>query len=168
MTSTSLTLAGAAIGLAIGYLNLRTWWKSGRNPKDLLPFAGMFLLGSVSTMCAGGVLGWLAGCSAAGLNKAGQKAISSTTGSSAGALTHGSLGALDENGAVVVFLATVAAGAAWKAAGKLDKRRMFGGAVCGSSLTLVAGVAGALVWLPGVVNALGLSLRTALEGGGIL
>ncbi|MGW1071547.1 hypothetical protein [Streptomyces sp. NPDC002537] len=168
MTSTPLTYTGAAISLAIGYLNLRPWWKSGRDPKQLLPFAGMFLLGSVSTMCAGGILGWLSGCSATGLNKAGEKAVSSATGSSPGALAHGSLGALDQNGAVVVFLATVAAGAAWKAAGKLDKRRMASGAVCGSSLTLTAGVAGALAWLPGVVNAAGLSLRTALEGGGIL
>lgn len=168
MTTTQLTLAGAAISLAVLYLNLRPWWKGGRDPKQLLPFGGMFLLGSVSTMCTGGVLGWLAGCSATGVNKIGDKAVPATTGTRSGALAHGSLGALDENGAVVVFLATVVAAAAWKAAGKLDKRRMFGGAVCGSTLTLTAGVAGALVWLPGMVNSMGLSLRTALEGAGVL
>ncbi|MFF4403808.1 hypothetical protein [Streptomyces sp. NPDC001404] len=165
MTTTQLTFPGAAVGLALMYLSLRTWWKGGRHPKDLLPFAGMFLLGSLSTMCAGGVLGWLAGCSAVGVNQGGAKAVGVTTGTQSGALAHGSLGALTPDGAVIVFLCSVAAGAAWKAAGKLDKRKMIAGGVCGATLTLTAGVAGALVWLPGVVNTLGASLRTALGGG---
>ncbi|WP_367138879.1 MULTISPECIES: hypothetical protein [Streptomyces] len=169
ITETSITLAGSAVSVGIAYLNLRPWWKGGRNPKDLLPFGGYFLLGSVSTMCAGGALGWLSGCSAAGVNRAGNAAVHGTTGTApSGALTHGSLGALSPEGAVVVFIATLAAGAAWKAAGKADRRRMIGGAVCGSTLTLTAGVAGALVWLPGVVNGLGAGLRAALEAAGIL
>ncbi|MEV4440337.1 hypothetical protein AB0K09_15200 [Streptomyces sp. NPDC049577] len=169
MTDTTLSLAGATVSLGVVYLNLRPWWKGGRAPKDLLPFGGYFLLGSVSTMCTGGVLGWLAGCSAAGVNHAGRQAVHGATGSApSGALTHGSLGPLTPEGAVIVFLATVAAGLAWKAAGKLDRRRMVGGAVCGSTLTMTAGVAGALFWLPDAVNSLGLSLRTVLEGGGLL
>ncbi|RLU81102.1 hypothetical protein CTZ27_33205 [Streptomyces griseocarneus] len=165
---TSLTFPGAGLSLGITYLNLRPWWKGGRKWKDLMPFAGAFLLGAVSTMCVGGLLGLLAGCSAVGVNTAGDKAVGGATGQHSGALAHGSLGALTPDGAVVVFLATVAAAAAWKAASKGDQRRMLGGVVCGASLTLTAGVAGALHWLPAAVNMLGVSGRTLLEGGGIL
>lgn len=164
----SLTLAGSAVSIGIIYLNLRPWWKSGRNPKDLAPFAGNFFLGSVSTMCTGGVLGWLAGCSATGVNKAGDTIVHGATGTSGAAIAHGSLGDLTPEGAVVVFLATVASAAAWKAAGKADKRRMIGGAVSGASLTATAGVSGALYWLPAAVNGVGAGLRTGLEGGGLL
>ncbi|MEU1309492.1 hypothetical protein ABZ419_11435 [Streptomyces cinnamoneus] len=167
--NTTLTLAGAGLDLGILYLNIRPWWKGGRNPKDLAHFGGSFALGSVSTMCAGGVLGWLAGCSAAGLNRAGNTTLHGATGATpGGAIAHGSLGTLTQEGAVVVLIATVVAGAAWKVAGKADRRRMAGGALCGSSLTLTAGVAGALSWLPAAVNGLGAALRTGLEGGGLL
>ncbi|MEU7044955.1 hypothetical protein AB0A77_28405 [Streptomyces varsoviensis] len=169
MTTTQLTLAGAAISLAVLYLNVRPWWKGGRNPKDLLPFGGMFLLGAISTACTGGLLGWLAGCTAIGVNTAGNKAVHATVGSAQGsALAHGVLGSLSQEGGVVVFVAAVAAAAAWKAAAKTDKRKMAGGAICGASLTLTAGVAGALSWLPDVANALGLWARTGLEGAGVL
>ncbi|MFI9200174.1 hypothetical protein [Streptomyces sp. NPDC053048] len=163
--NTTITLAGAGIDLSILYLNLKPWWKGGRNPKDLAPFGGYFLLGSVSTMCAGGVLGWLASCSAAGVNRVGDTVVHGTTGAApGGAIAHGSLGALTSEGGVVVLLATVAAGAAWRLSGKADRRRMVGGAVCGTSLTFTAGVAGALYWLPGAVNGLGATLRSGLEG----
>ncbi|MCF3101438.1 hypothetical protein IPZ58_07570 [Streptomyces roseoverticillatus] len=166
--NTELTLAGSALSAGIVYLNLRPWWKSGRNPKDLIPFGGPFLLGSVSTMCTGGILGWLAGCSATGINKTGDTLVHGATGTNGAAITHGSLGALTPEGGVVVFLATVACGTAWKAAGKADKRRMAGGALTGASLTLTAGVANALSWLPSVVNGLGSGLRSGMEGTGIL
>ncbi|MBH1938945.1 hypothetical protein I5Q34_32590 [Streptomyces sp. AV19] len=162
--NTDLTLAGSAVSIGITYLNLRPWWKGGRSPKDLLPFSGSFLLGSTATMCTGGILGWLAGCSATSANKAGGTVVRGTTGTEGGAIAHGSLGALTPDGGVVVFLTTIAVGAAWRAAGKADRRRMAGGAFCGTSLTFTAGVAGALSWLPGAVNGLGATLRSGLEG----
>jgi len=56
----------------------------------------------------------------------------------------------------------------YKAAGKQDKRRLIGGAYVGSVLCLTAGVAGALSWLPGALNAAGDGVVSAVEGAGIL
>ncbi|MEU5608436.1 hypothetical protein AB0H03_06710 [Streptomyces sparsogenes] len=168
MTTYQLTFAGAAISLAVLYLNLRPWWKGGRNPKDLLPFGGAALLGALSTVCTGGLLGWLAGCSAQGANTAGEKAVPGTTGTQGAALARGTLDQLTPEGGVVVFLLTIAVGAMWKAAGKQDRRRMAGGAFCGATLCLTAGVAGALSGLPDAANNLGAGLKAALEGQGVL
>lgn len=168
MTTTQLTFAGAAISLAVLFLNLRPWWKGGRDPKALIPFGVSFILGALATVCTGGLLGWLAGCSAVGANTAGNKAVPGTTGTSDAALARGSLGALTPEGGVVVFLLAIGVFAAFKAAGKSDKRRMVGGGFCGATLCLTAGIAGTLDFLPGVANSIGAGLRSALEGGGLL
>lgn len=168
MTTYQLTFAGAAISLGVLYLNLRPWWKGGRNPKDLLPFGGAALLGALSTVCTGGLLGWLAGCSTTGANTAGEKGVPGATGTNSGALAKGSLGQLTPEGGVIVFLLAVTVAAMWKAAGKQDRKRMYGGAFCGSTLCMTAGVAGMLGGLPSAANNLGDGLRAALEGQGIL
>lgn len=165
---TQLTIGGLAIALAVLWANLRPWWKGGRAPKDLIPFGSGFGLGALSTICAGGLLGWLAGCSAGVTNTLGEKAVPGATGTQSSALSKGSLGNLTPEGGAVVFLLTIALVIAWKAAGKLDKRRMFGGLVCGSTLCLTVGVAGLLAWLPQTINAIGQYGRTAIEGGGLL
>lgn len=169
MTSTSLTLAGLALSLAIFYANFRPWWKGSREAKLLIPFGSGFGLGALGTMCGGGILGWLAGCSAHLANTGGDKGVKGVTGtSSAAAVTHGDLGQLTPEGAVIVFLLTVGTVLAWRAAGKKDKRRMVGGGFCGATLCLTAGVAGMLSWLPDAINQLGQVLRGAVEGAGIL
>lgn len=169
MTATGLTLTGLAISLGVVYLNLRPWWKGGHEAKQLIPFGEGFLLGALSTICTGGVLGWLAGCSVQGANIGGGKVVSKVTGAGEGAaLTRGDLGQLTPEGAIIVFLLFVACVLAWKTAGKKDKRRMIGGGFCGATLCVTAGVAGALVWLPDVINMGGDQLRAAAEGAGIL
>lgn len=165
---TQLTLGGLAIALAVLYANLRPWWKGGRDPKQLAPFGSGFALGALATICAGGLLGWLAGCSAGVTNTVGDKAVPGTTGTTSGALTKGSLGQLTAEGGVVVFLLAVGVVLAWKAAGKLDKRRIAGGMICGTTLCLTAGVAGLLAWLPQVINGAGAAGRAAIEGAGLL
>ncbi|MDJ0460607.1 hypothetical protein [Streptomyces sp. H27-C3] len=168
-TATTLTLTGLAISLAVMYANLRPWWKGGHEGKALIPFGNGFALGAVSTICTGGLLGWLAGCSAGVANGAGDKSVSAVTGSaSSGALTRGSLGSLTPEGAVIVFLVTIGTVIAWKAAGKADKKRIAGGAFCGSTMCLTAGVAGLLAFLPQLLNEAGAQLRTTAEGAGLL
>ncbi|MDX2922079.1 hypothetical protein [Streptomyces sp. NE06-03C] len=167
--ATSLTLTGLAISLAVLWANFRPWWKGTREFKQLIPFGQGFLLGAVSTVCTGGILGWLAGCSAGAANSGGERGVQAMTGSaSSGALTKGSLGNLSPEGAVIVFLLTIGVGIAWKAAGKAEKKRTTGGAFVGATLCITAGVASLLNWLPGTLNQLGEQLVTAIQGAGIL
>lgn len=166
---TALSLFGLTISLAVLGANLRTWWKSpGRDPKTLGPFAGGFTLGALATVCAGGVLGLLAGCGTDLTNTAGGRAVGGTTGSTDSTLASGTLGTLTPEGAMVVFLLTVGVVITWRAAGKEIKRRMAGGLLCGATLCATAGIASLLNWLPGTANAIGQGIRAAVEGGGIL
>lgn len=169
-TTAGLSLAGLALTLAVTWANLRPWWKGSRDPKALAPFGSGFLLGALSTMCTGGLMGWLAGCTPGVTNGVGDKAVAAVTGRGGSTtLAHGSLGALEPNGAILVFLATVAIVLGWRAAGKQDKKRTFGGALVGTTLCVTAGVASLLNWLPALVNQGGDQLVAAVNGfGGIL
>ncbi|MFD5027017.1 hypothetical protein [Streptomyces sp. NPDC058373] len=167
--TTGITLAGLALSLAIFWANFRPWWKGSREVKQLLPFGQGFLLGAVSTVCAGGILGWLAGCAATAANQGGDKATVGLTGSNSTApLARGTLGDLTPEGAILVVLLTVGVILAWKAAGKAEKKRLAGGAFVGATLCLTAGVASLLSWLPAALNDGGGYLRAAIEGAGIL
>ncbi|GCD46131.1 hypothetical protein [Streptomyces paromomycinus] len=168
-TATSLSLGGLALSLVIAYANLWPWWKSGHDPKKLIPFGEGLALGSVSTICAGGLLGVLAGCSAGAGNTVGDKTLSGVTGVQGGAaFGRGDLGHLTPEGAVVVLLMTVGVVLAWRAAGKNDKKKIAGGVFVGTTLSLTAGVAGLLGFLPDAINMIGQQGRATLEGAGIL
>lgn len=164
-TQTSATLAGCAVAFAILFLNLRKWWTGGRALKDLIPTIQGFVTGALGTACAGGLAGWLAGCTRQAANTGGDKVISGTTGTGAGrAVASGSIGQLTAEGAVVVFLLFLALFASYKAASKEDKGRLIGTLIAGFILCATAGVAGALRGLPDLANSLGLSIGNALSG----
>lgn len=165
-TADSVTLGCLGIALLIFYANARKWWNGGRNVKDIAPYAGSFLFGAIATCCAGGLLGWLAGCSAGAGNVVGDKAVPGATGTQAsGPLASGDIGSLTSEGGVIVFVATGALVFAWKSAGKDVTKRMAGGLFCGSTMCLTAGVAGLMNWLPTVVNQAGLGVRHFIESG---
>ncbi|MFD7016101.1 hypothetical protein [Streptomyces sp. NPDC059928] len=162
-----LSLAGLAITLAVLWANFRPWWKGTRDPKALVPFGSGFLLGALSTMCTGGLLGWLSSCAPRVTNAVGDKAVRGVTGTSnATALARHPLGALTPDGAVLVFVVTVGVVFAWRAAGKTERKRMSGGALVGSTLCVTAGVASFLNWLPELVNQGAAQIHAALGGGG--
>lgn len=163
-----LTLAGAAVSLAVLYANLRTWKKSGWEPKQIGPFAMYFTLGALATVCTGGILGFLAGCSVQASNGTGGRVVPGATGTGDRGIATGSMGQLTAEGGAVVFVLTVALVLAWKAAGKDVKKRMAGGAFCGATLCTTAGVAGLLNGLPEVANGIGVAAVAALEGQGVL
>lgn len=169
MTATGLSLTGLALALVVLYANFRRWWTGKRDPKDLAHFGQGFALGALATACSGGILGWLATCAPGAANAGGDKGVSGLTGISPSTpLTRGSIGSLTAEGAVIVALATFVVVLSWKAAKKDEKKRLAGGAFCGSTLCITAGIAGLLTWLPTMVNTFGMQLRTIAEGQGWL
>ncbi|MFJ9029794.1 hypothetical protein ACIRQP_14925 [Streptomyces sp. NPDC102274] len=162
------TLAGAAIALAILFLNLRKWWTGGRALKDLIPTGQGLITGAMSTVCVGGLAGWLSGCTRQATNFGGSKAVSGTTGTDSGStIATASLGSLTPEGGVVVFLLFVATVAAYKAFNKEEKGRLLGAMAAGAILCATAGIAGMLHGLPEIANSLGASGRALLEGHGL-
>lgn len=165
-TADSITVGCLAFSLLVLYLNGRKWWNGGRKAKDLGPFGGGFLFGAIATCCAGGLLGWLAGCSAGAGNTVGGKVTPGVTGTQPGAaLAHGDVGSLTAEGGVIVFIATGALIAAWVSATADTKKRMSGGLFVGTTLCFTAGVASLMNWLPQVVNEAGLGVRHIIESG---
>lgn len=165
-TADTITYGCLALSLLVIYANLRKWWGGGRKAKDLGPFGGGFLFGAIATVCAGGLLGWLAGCSAGAGNTVGDKAVPGATGTNAGGvLAHGGLGRLTPEGGLIVFIATGALIFAWKSASPEVKKRMSGGLFCGATLCLTAGVASLMNWLPQVVNQAGAGIVAIVEAG---
>ncbi|MFF5285207.1 hypothetical protein [Streptomyces sp. NPDC013171] len=168
-TATGLSLSGLALAVLVLAANLRRWWKGNRDPKDLAHFGQGFALGALATACAGGLLGWLAGCAPGIANSGGQKGVSGLTGASPSSpIARGSIGSLTEEGAVVVAIFAVAVVWSWRTAKKDEKKRLGGGLFCGSTLCATAGIAGMLTWLPELVNTIGVQGRTLAESQGWL
>ncbi|AZM91445.1 hypothetical protein [Streptomyces sp. W1SF4] len=164
-----LSAAGFALCVFVAYLNLRTWWNGSRDPKLLLHFGQGSLMGALASLCTGGLLGMLAGCTRQGVSAASDKAVTGLTGVGAGEpLAARSLaGQLTPMGALVVAVTAGITFAAYKAASKDDKRRLLGGLVFGLCMTITAGVAGALDGLPGLVNDIGAAGKRVAEGGSL-
>lgn len=162
----AINLGSAAIALAIVYLNLRPWWKGGRDPKALLPYSAGAGLGSLATICVGGVLGWIA-VRIAGLSaSAGDKGVGTATGvSGSNSLPVGRMGTLTPEGAVITVLILVAVGALYKTSGKQDKRRIIGGFFSFAILAFLPGVAALLRWWPETVNWSGAQTFALLSSG---
>lgn len=163
-----LSLGGVAIALAILWLNLRPWWKSGRDPKALLPYASGAGLGSLSTICVGGALGWGAAGIAGILTSGGNTGVSKVTGTPGSApMPTGRMGTLTPEGGVVVCLLLVGVFLLHKTSGKQDKRRILGGFISFAVLGFLPGVAALLGWWPDLVNNLGAKGYALLTTGSV-
>lgn len=152
---TALSLAGVAIAVIVLIANLRPWWKSGHNPKDLAPFGWGALLGVLATLCVGGLLGWSAAKTADMASGLGNTVVSKTVGTSAQPVAHGSAGHLTPAGGVVVVIILATVIFVLRSSGKADKRRITGGAFCGAVLGYLPGIAAGLVFVPEAVNSIG-------------
>ncbi|MDJ1137950.1 hypothetical protein [Streptomyces iconiensis] len=162
----ALSLGGVVVALAILWFNLRPWLKGGRDPKALIPYASGAGIGSLATICVGGLLGWGASGIAGLGSKAGDKGINGVTGTGSSAMATGRMGTLTEAGGAVTVLLLLGVIALFKAAGKNDKRRIAGGFVTFAILGFLPGIASLLGWWPDLVNAAGAKGREALEHAG--
>jgi hypothetical protein len=163
-----LSLAGVAVALGILWANLRPWWKGGRDPKALLPYASGAGLGSLATICIGGALGWGAAGVAGIFTSGGNTGVSKVTGTSGAAqMPTGRMGTLTQEGAVVVCLLLLGVVILYKTSGKLDKRRIIGGVASFAVLGFLPGVAKLLGWWPDLVNNVGAKGYALLVTGSI-
>lgn len=164
--NTGVNLGGIAIALAILWLNARKWWKGSRNPQELIHYGAGSALGSLSTICIGGALGWGAAGIAALFSSAGSKGVSTATGTSGAAtLPTGRMGTLTQEGGVVTCLILVGVIALYKTSGKLEKRRIIGGFVTFAILGFLPGVAAMLAFWPDSVNWAGAKVLEILSKG---
>lgn len=163
--SASLTAGALAISLGVTGANLWYWYKSGKDPKNLVHFGGGYLIGGLATISTGGLLGTIAAWIAGADNGLGKHAVSTTTGQGAATLHHGSAGTLTPGGAILTALIAVGFVVAWKAANKTIRRKLAGGFFSGATLTITIGVAGLFVHVVSVINGIGDTGYAWLNGG---
>ncbi|MEU9149182.1 hypothetical protein AB0D59_01180 [Streptomyces sp. NPDC048417] len=169
MTGTTLTVGGLLAALLVLVANLHPWYTGGREMKQLTAFGQGFLAAACAAACPGGALGWIHARSGSVANGSGESVGAAAAGTDTGTrLATGQLVGLGMTGAVVAVLVVFVIYLTYKNAGKKDRRRILGGAFVGSVFLLTAGVAGALSWLPGLLNGIGDAVIGAAQGSGVL
>lgn len=165
----ALTAGGLLAALLVLVANLYPWYRGSREMKQLAMFGKGFLGAACAAACPGGALGWIHQRSGGIANGSGESVGAAAAGTDTGTrLATGQLVGLGMTGAIVAVLVVFIVFLSYKEAGKKDKRRIVGGAFVGSVLLLTAGVAGALSWLPGLINGIGDAIVAAVQGHGIL
>lgn len=187
MTSTTLTSAGLAVGVALLTVEHVRWYRGAkaapapagkggkgapstknRDPKELFPVWSGVTAGTLMVACPAGLLGTAAGVLRWGGNSVGDLVMSKLTGQSSTVVAEASAPALDSNGALVVTAATIGLFLLRKTIAKAIKRRFWYGVVAGTLITIGSGMfayIGDLV-VPGV-NDLGAYLMGAVVDGDI-
>ncbi|MER6235938.1 hypothetical protein ABT185_07660 [Streptomyces clavifer] len=127
MTSTTLTSAGLAIGIALLAVEHITWWRSGggaatagkkgggpvegggkaKDPKALIPIWSGIAFGTLMVACPAGLLGYGAGILRWGGNGFGGLIMSWMTGQDAATIANAAAPRIDANGALVVTVLVI-------------------------------------------------------------
>ncbi|MFF7851905.1 hypothetical protein ACFZDF_30600 [Streptomyces sp. NPDC007910] len=176
-TSTIVTGAGLAIGIALLAVEAYRWWKTGggataaggggsRDPKALIPFGGGIGFGTLMVACPAGLLGTAAGVLRWGGNSFGDFLMSSMTGQKSSAVATGAAPALAPEGALVVTAIVLALFLLRKAFAKVAKGKFWRGVFTGTLIGIGTGtfaLVGQLV-IPGVNN-IGVQLLGAVVHG---
>lgn len=146
-TSTALTGAGLAVGLALLAVEHVRWWKKasagpdsgGRDPKLLIPFWSGIAFGTLMVACPAGLLGTGAGILRWGGNSLGDLLMSTLTGQHSTTVATASAPQLDGNGALVLTAVVLTLWLLRKQFAKLVKRGFKSGVWTGTLLAIGTG-----------------------------
>ncbi|MCX5197210.1 hypothetical protein OOK31_25485 [Streptomyces sp. NBC_00249] len=149
-TSTALTGAGLAIGLALLVVEHARWWKTGggtaaaggggsRDPKALVPFWSGIAFGTLMVACPAGLLGTAAGALRWGGNSLGDFVMSTMTGQRSTVVGSASAPQLDANGALIVTALVIVLFLMRKQFAKIIKRGFKSGVWTGTLLAIGTG-----------------------------
>lgn len=149
-TSTALTGAGLAIGLALLVVQHARWWKTAgggpaggggaaRDPKALIPFWSGIAFGTLMVACPAGLLGTAAGALRWGGNSLGDFVMSTMTGQRSSVVATAAAPRLDGNGALIVTALVVILWLLRKQFAKVAKSGFKTGVWSGTLLTIGTG-----------------------------
>lgn len=155
-----VSLGGVTVGLSILGWVITQWWsrhkkKNFKAFRELIPFIACASYGMILILSAGGLLGAGADWTMWGTSEIGDAALEYGVGGGTPAVTRGSNLVLSDGGHAVVIISTVCLIAAWvlRRGFRWD---LFFAVLCGISLGLSSGIAGAAGYvLSPVVSAAG-------------
>ncbi|WP_225825620.1 hypothetical protein [Streptomyces naphthomycinicus] len=175
-TTSTVTTAGAAVGLALLGTEHWRWYKGGasagpgggggRDPKALIPFWFGLTFGILMVACPSGALGDLAGILRWGGNGAGGTVMGFFTGQDPATIATASAPTLDGYGATVVTALVIVLWLLRKQFAKLIKGKWWKGVATGALLCFSTGVAATVAQLViGNTNGLGRYLFDSIVHG---
>ncbi|MFD5656941.1 hypothetical protein [Streptomyces hirsutus] len=151
-TTTTISTAGFALGLALLGVELWRWHKGGgkggfdggggKDPKALIPLGFGIVCGILMIACPAGLLGTLADFLRWGGNSVGDLAMKWLTGTPSQALGTAATPRIDGYGAIVVAALTVALWLLRKSIAKTVKGKWWKGVLVGVLLCVSTGTAG--------------------------
>ncbi|WP_424864020.1 hypothetical protein [Streptomyces sp. MMS24-I29] len=154
MTSTQLSYGGLGLAVAILALTTVRWWRRGHQMPGAAALSGGLLIGLLSALCSGGLLGFAARyLTTKATNPLGNK----LTGTGASDLFAPAAPAgMTAGGGVATTLLLFVIVLAWRCCDNQLRRQVTAGAISGSALGLASGISGlaAVVLMP-PVNAFG-------------
>ncbi|MEZ0066702.1 hypothetical protein ABIA32_002714 [Streptacidiphilus sp. MAP12-20] len=174
----STTVGGALFGLIAALIVLLPWYRKsgggaakvdlakggppksagrgGRNWKQLGPFGFAFAIGTLCSLCSGGLLGAMAHQLGNGSSSIGSNVLAVLTGAASPAVARHAQQRLTAGGAVVLVLLVVGAIVWWRGSGRGMHRDLLCGMLSGVTLGPTAGIGGlAAVALSPVVDQVG-------------
>ncbi|MFF9569925.1 hypothetical protein [Streptomyces sp. NPDC014685] len=161
VTSTQLSLGGFALAAAVLGITLARWWRTGREAPSAAAIIGGLLIGLLSALCSGGLLGWAARRTVTTLTNPLGNAVAGT--GSSRLLPETAPSGMSPGGAVATTLLLAVLVLAFRCCDNQLRRQIAAGALVGSAAGLTAAVSGlaALTLIP-AVNRLGDQITAAL------
>ncbi|MFF8717518.1 hypothetical protein ACF07T_39900 [Streptomyces sp. NPDC015184] len=163
VTPAQLSLGGLALAAAVLVFTLVRWWRSGHEVPSAAAIIGGLLIGLLSALCSGGLLGWAARRTVTGVTNPLGNAVSGKESSQLLPLPETALSGMSPGGAVATTLLLAVLVLVWRCCDNFLRARIAAGALVGSAAGLIGAVSGlaALTLIP-AVNRLGDQIVAAL------
>ncbi|MFF8696762.1 hypothetical protein ACF08W_31565 [Streptomyces sp. NPDC015144] len=161
VTPTQLSLGGFGLASAVLVLTLARWWRNGREVPSAAAIAGGLVIGLLSALCSGGLLGWAARRTVTTItNPLGNLVVGA---GSSRLLPETAPSGMSPGGAVATTVLLAVLVLAWRCCDNQLRRQIAAGALVGSAAGLTAGALGlaALTLIP-AMNHLGDQILAAL------
>ncbi|MEV8455532.1 hypothetical protein AB0467_28430 [Streptomyces sp. NPDC052095] len=151
MTQGQLSLGGLALAAAVLAVTLVRWWRAGHEMPSAAATVGGLLIGLLSALCSGGLLGWAARRTVTTVTNPLGNAVSGTGMSQL--LPKTAPSGLSPGGAAATTVLVIVLVLVWRCCDNHLRARIAAGALVGSAAGLIGAVSGlaALTVIP-VVN----------------
>ncbi|WNI34397.1 hypothetical protein [Streptomyces sp. ITFR-6] len=161
VTPAQLSLGGFGLAAAVLVLTLARWWRTGREAPSAAAIIGGLVIGLLSALCSGGLLGWAARRTVTTLTNPLGNAVAGT--GSSRLLPETAPSGMSPGGAVATTVLLAVLVLAWRCCDNQLRRQITAGALAGSAAGLTTAASGlaALTLIP-AVNHLGDQITAAL------
>ncbi|MER6609875.1 hypothetical protein ABT282_29130 [Streptomyces sp. NPDC000927] len=145
-----LSLGGLVLAAAILVFTLVRWWRAGHEMPSAAAIAGGLLIGLLSALCSGGLLGWAARRTVTSFTNPLGDAVSGE--GSSWLLPQTAPSGMSPGGAVATAVLLAVLVLAWRCCDNYLRARIAAGALVGSAAGLIGAVSGlaALTLIPAV------------------